>query len=93
MILKEARKQGIEYCEANKCNYTLISYDDSNKFQLNDKEGSHTVFFLNKNGSLKPYVGTSYAVEFHKELKRRRKARRNNDKRIIADIANGDCKF
>lgn len=53
MKLKDVRKIGIEYCEQNNCAYTYISHDDVNEFYLTEKEDKHTVFFLNKNGSLK----------------------------------------
>lgn len=88
MKLKEVRKIGIRYCETNKCNYAYISYDDANKFDLTDKEDNHTVFFVNKNGSLKPYLATKYAIDFHKELKKRKKNRRNNGKKVLADMCN-----
>lgn len=88
MKLKEARNLGVKYCEENKCNYTYISYDDVEGFYLTDNEGKHTVFFIGKNGSLNAYRGTRYAVDFHKELQKRRKHRRNNGKRVIADMAN-----
>lgn len=90
MKLKEARNLGIKYCEENKCNYTYISHDDVEGFYLTDSESKHTVFFIGKNGSLNAYRGTRYAVDFHKELQKRRKHRRNNDKRAIADVANRD---
>ena len=48
----------------------------------------NTVFFLNKNGSLKACRSTEYAVDFHKELRRRKKNRRKNGKRAVAEIAN-----
>ena len=90
MKLKEIRKLGIKYCEENKCNYTYISHDDSNEFYLMDKEDAHTVFHVNKNGSLNACRSTQYAVDFHKELKRRKKNRKNNGKRVMAEMLNRD---
>ena len=88
MKLKEARNAAIKYCEENKCNYTYISYSDLEEFYLTAKENQHTVFFINKNGSLNACRATQYAVDFHKELKKRKKNRRNNHKKKMADIAN-----
>lgn len=88
MKLKDARKLAIKYCEENNCNYTYISHDDINGFDLTNKEGNHTVFLVNRNGSLDAYYATKYACEFHKELKRRKKNRRNNDKKEIAKMNN-----
>ena len=90
MKLKEVRNIAIKYCEENNCNYTYISHNDADEFYLTDKEDKHTVFFINKNGSLNPCRNTQYAVDFHKELKRRKKNRRNNGKRTVANIANRD---
>ncbi len=90
MKLKEARNLGIKYCEENKCNYTYISYDDVEGFYLTDSEGKHTVFFIGKNGSLNACRNTEYAVNFHKELKRRKKNRKNNVKRKLAEMINRD---
>lgn len=90
MKLKEARKLAIKYCEENNCNYTYISHNSVEEFYLTDKEDKHTVFFSNKNGSLRACRSTEYAVDFHKELKRRKKTRRNNGKRMIASVANRD---
>lgn len=90
MKLKDARKLGIEYCEKNNCNYVCISHNNVEEFYLTDDEDKHTVFFVNKNGSLNPCRSTEYALDFHKELKRRKKNRRKNDKRTIAEIANCD---
>jgi predicted nucleotide-binding protein (sugar kinase/HSP70/actin superfamily) len=90
MKLKEARNLAIKYCEENKCNYTYISHNNVEEFYLTDKEDKHTVFFVNRNGSLKPCRTTEYAAEFHKELKRRKKNRRKNGKRVVADIVNRD---
>ena len=90
MKLNEVRKLGIKYCEENNYNYTYISYDNSNEFYLTEKEDKHTVFFVKKNGSLNTCRSTEYAVDFHKELKRRKKNRRNNGKREVANIANRD---
>lgn len=90
MKLKEVRNVAIKYCEENNCNYTYISHNDVDEFYLTDKEDKHTVFFINKNGSLNPCRSTQYAVDFHKELKRRKKNRRKNGKRTVAEIANRD---
>ncbi len=90
MKLKDVRLLGIKYCEENNCKYTYISYDDTNKFYLADKENSHTVFFLNRNGSLDPYLVTKYSADFHKELKRRKNNRKKNDKRKVAELSNHD---
>lgn len=90
MKLKEARNLAIKYCEENKCNYTYISHNNVEEFYLTDKEDKHTVFFINRNGSLKPCRNTECAVDFHKELKRRKKNRRKNGKRAVAEIANRD---
>lgn len=90
MKLKEARSLAIKYCEENKCNYTYISYSDLEEFYLTNKENQHTVFFINKNGSLNACRSTQYAVDFHKELKKRKKNKRNNHKKKMAEIANRD---
>ena len=90
MKLKEVRNVAIKYCEENNCNYTYISYNDAEEFYLTDKEDKHTVFFINKNGSLNACRSTQYAVDFHKELKKRKKNRRKNGKRAVAEIANRD---
>lgn len=90
MKLKEARKQAIKYCEENKCNYTYISHSDLEGFYTTSKENQQTVFFVNKNGSLNACRSTQYAVDFHKELKRRKKNRKNNGKRMMADMLNRD---
>lgn len=88
MKLKDVRKSAIKYCEENKCNYTYISFSDLEGFYLTNKENQHTVFFINKNGSLNACRATQYAVDFHKELKRRKKSRKNNNKRVMADMLN-----
>ena len=88
MKLKEARNLGIKYCEKNNCNYTYISHDEASDFYLTDNEGRYTVFLVNKNGSLDACRNTKYAIDFHKELEKRRKHRRKNDKRKIADFCN-----
>lgn len=90
MKLKETRKLAIKYCEENKCNYTYISHNDTEEFYLTDKENQHTVFFINKNGSLSACRNTPYAVDFHKELRRRKKNRKNNSKRAMAEMLNRD---
>ena len=88
MKLKEARNLAIKYCEENNCNYTYISHNNVEEFYLTDKEDKHTVFYINKNGSLNPCRSTQYAIEFHKELRRRKKRRTKNDKRMIAEVVN-----
>lgn len=90
MKLKDARKLAINYCEENHCNYTYISHNNVEEFYLTDKEDNNTVFFASKNGSLKTCRNTEYAVNFHKELKRRKKNRRRNGKRTVAEIVNRD---
>lgn len=88
MKLKEVRKQGIKYCQENECNYTYISFDDSNEFYLTENEDRHTVFLVNKNGSLDPCLVTKYGADFHKELKRRKSNRRKNGKIKVAEMCN-----
>lgn len=88
MKLKEARNAAIKYCEENKCNYTYISYSDLEEFYPTAKENQHTVFFVNKNGSLNACRTTQYAIDFHKELKKRKKNRRKNDKKKLAEVVN-----
>lgn len=88
MKLKDVRKLGIKYCEENNCNYTFISYSDLEEFYLTNKENQHTVFYVNKNGSLKTCRNTQYAVDFHKELKRRKKSRRKSYKKAMAELHN-----
>ena len=88
MNLKEARNSGIKYCEENKSNFIYISHDNTRKFYLTEKEDAYTVFTVGKNGSLKAYLHTNYASEFHKELKKRKNDRRKNGKRKIAEICN-----
>lgn len=88
MTLKEVRKLGIKYCEENKITYTYISHDNNNGFYLTDKESSQTVFFVNRNGSLKACYATKYAADFHKELKRRKNARRKDGKKKMAEAHN-----
>ena len=90
MKLKEARKLAIKYCEENGCNYTYISHSDVEEFYLTDKEDKHTVFFVNKNGSLNACRTTQYAIDFHKELKKRKKNRRKSYKKKMAEAANRD---
>lgn len=90
MKLKEVRKLGIKYCEENNCNYTYIAHDSTNEFYITEKEDKHTVFLVKKNGGLNAYRGTNYAVDFHKELKKRRSNRRKSGKREIAEIINGE---
>ena len=90
MKLKDVRKLAIKYCDENKCKYTYVSHNNVEEFYLTDKEDKHTVFLVNRNGSLNAYRDTQYAVDFHKELKRRRKNKRNNGKRKIVDICNNE---
>lgn len=90
MKLKEVRSLAIKYCEENNCNYTYISHDTVKEFYLTEKEDKQTVFFVNKNGSLNACRATQYAVDFHKELKRRKKNRNNNGKRMVAEMLNRD---
>ena len=80
MNLKEVRKLGIKYCEENNCKYTYISFNDTDKFYLSDKENNYTVFTVKNNGSLGAYLATKYAADFHKELKRRKSNRRKSYK-------------
>lgn len=88
MTLKEARKLAIKYCEENNCSYTYISHDEVSDFYLTDEETRYTVFFVNRNGSLKVCRNGKYAVDFHKELRRRRKHKKNNGKREAAEMFN-----
>lgn len=90
MKLKEARNLAIKYCEENNCNYTYISHNNVEEFYLTDKQDKSTVFFINKNGSLNACRATEYAVSFHKELKRRKKNKKNNYKRKMAEMINRD---
>lgn len=90
MKLKEARNLAIKYCEENNCNYTYISHSDVEEFYLTDKEDKHTVFFVNKNGSLNACRTTQYAIDFHKELKKRKKNRRKNYKKKMAEMLSRD---
>ena len=90
MKLKEARNLAIKYCEENNCNYTYISHNSVEDFYLSDKKDKHTVFFVNKNGSLNACRATEYAISFHKELRKRKKNRKNNGKRKMAEMLNRD---
>ena len=90
MKLKDVRKTAIKYCEENNCKYTYISYNDTDEFYLTESENKHTVFYVNRNGSLNACRNTKYAVDFHKELRRRKKIRNKNGKKEIAHIANRD---
>ena len=90
MKLKDARKAAIKYCKENNCNYTYLSHIDESGFYLTEKESNHTVFLVNRNGSLDACLNTNFAVNFHEELKRRKNNRRKNGKRKIADIHNHD---
>ena len=88
MKLKEARSLAIKYCQENNQNYTHIAHDKESEFYLTDRDDSHVVFLVNRNGSLTACHNTSYSVDFHKELKRRKKNRRKYDKKKAAEIAN-----
>ena len=90
MKFKEVRNLVIKYCEENRCNYTYISHDSTNEFYLTEKEDRYTVFLVNKNGSLDSYRNTKYAIDFHKELRRRKNRRRKEDKRSVAKTLNHD---
>lgn len=90
MKLKDIRKMAIEYCQENNCNYTHIAHNNVEEFYLTEKEDKHTVFFVNKNGSLRACRNTEYAVSFHKELKKRKKSRVKSNKRKIAYDVNRD---
>ena len=91
MKLRDVRKLGIRHCEENNCKYVCISYDDVEEFYLTSKEDKHTVFFMNKNGSLKPCRNTQYAAEFHKELRKRKNRRNKSSKKQIAEAYNRDA--
>lgn len=88
MKLKEARSAGIKYCENNKCNYTFIAHDTTNEFYVTESNTKHTVFLVSRNGSLNATHDTQYALDFHKELQKRRKNKRNNNKRNMIDNCN-----
>ena len=88
MKLAEVRNLGIKYCEENNSKFAYISHSDIEAFYLTDKEDRNTVFFINRNGSLHPYRQTEYAVNFHKELAKRKKNRRKDYKRKIANVVN-----
>lgn len=88
MKLKEARSLAIKYCVENNCNYTYISHNNAKEFFLTADEDKHTVFLVNKNGSLGSYRDTRYAVDFHKELKKRKKNKKRNAKKAVADMLN-----
>ena len=88
MKLAEVRNLGIKYCEEHNAKFTYISHSNTEAFYLTDKEDNHTVFLVNRNGSLHPYRETSYAVDFHKELNRRKKNKRKNYKQKLADAMN-----
>lgn len=93
MKLKDARKAAIKYCEENKCNYTCLSYVEESGFYLTEKESNHTVFFVNRNGSLDACLNTNFAIDFHKELKRRKNGKRKSGKREVVDACNFDYEF
>lgn len=88
MKLKEARSLAIKYCVENNCSYTYISHNNVNEFFLTEDEDKHTVFLVNKNGSLDAYRDTRYAVDFHKELRKRKKNKKRNGKKVVADMLN-----
>ena len=90
MKLKDVRKLGIKYCEENNCNYTYISHDNVKEFYLSESENKNTVFFVNRNGSLKTYRSTEYAINFHKELRRRKNSRRKSGKRRVVEMFGHD---
>lgn len=91
MKLREARKLAIKYCEDNCCSYTYISYNNAVEFYVTNEEDSHTVFLVNRNGSMDDYMGTRYAADFHKGFKKKDSCKRNDGKKIIADMCNRDC--
>ena len=66
----------------------ISNYSDLEEFYQTAKENQHTVFFANKNGSLRACRNTQYAIDFHKELKKRKKNRRKSYKRKMSDAAN-----
>ena len=90
MKLKDVRKLAIKYCEENNCKYTYISHNDTDEFYLTELEDKHTVFYINRNGSLNACRNTEYAADFHKELRRRKKNRNKSGKKEVARIANRD---
>lgn len=92
MNLKDAKKVGVEYCIKNNIGYSYISYDDVNRFSWSEKEDNHTVFFINKNGSLRMCRATEYAVYFHKELKKRKKLKKASQKKKITQKRNRSYK-
>lgn len=88
MKLKEARKEAIEFCRENRCDFCFISYDDTNEFQfIGVTDDEHTVFMVGKNGSLQNYARTKYARNFHDKFKKRTN-HKNSDKREIVDMVN-----
>ena len=93
MKLKDARKLGIKYCLDNNCNYTYISYDNTNEYYLTDKECLNTVFLVNKNGSLDTCLSTKYSIDFHNDYKRKGNNRRRNDKRKTTEMFDYDCEY
>lgn len=93
MKLRDVRKLGIKHCNESDSNYTYISYNDSDTFYLSDKEDAHTVFLVNKNGSLSAYRDTKYADDFHRELRRRKNRRKKNGKRKINDMCNQSFEY
>lgn len=90
MKLKDARKLAIKYCEEYDCSYTYIAHKDGDEFYVTNEEDKHTVFLINRNGSISAYRASVYSVNFHKELKRRKNQRRKIDKKKIADVINYD---
>lgn len=93
MKLKDARKLGIKYCEDNNCKYTFISHNNIDEFYLTENENNHTVFLVNRNGSLAACHTTNYAIDFHNEYKKKNNHRASADKRNVAEIYNLDYEY
>ena len=90
MKLREARKLAIKYCEDNCCSYTYVSYNNAVEFYVTNEEDKHTVFLVNRSGSMDAYMSTRYAVDFHKGFKKKN-CKRNDGKRKTADMCNREC--
>ena len=88
MNLKESRKAAINNCVENNQGYTYISYDKTNEFYLTNEQEKHTVYFVNKSGSMHAYAVTDYAKNFHIESVKKENSRRNDDKRKLAEMCN-----
>lgn len=84
--LKDARREGREYLNKSYHSYCYISYRKhlgfyhveafkTGKFTWDNRDG-YEVFLLNKNGNLEKILNTNHAINFHNELKRRKKKRR-----------------